>query len=119
MRAITSKEKLLLKLKKNNLLTDGNIFYLSDFHKTTVGNALATKLIDHWEVEPTSAMKNWFETEWKLRKPVGKHKGVNVFHNDITGSFFFNVKKGRYLKGSYKECIEKIDYLDAIKEPLK
>lgn len=68
MKAITSKAKLLAKLKKNNLLHSCGRYYLSDFHKSNVGQAVANKVINEKLVEPTRAMASWFEDEWKLKK---------------------------------------------------
>ncbi|TWP30531.1 hypothetical protein ETU09_00590 [Apibacter muscae] len=70
MKTITSKSKLLDKLKKNNLLTNGVIFYLSDFHRTKVGKSVANKIICENLVIPTHAMCSWFEREWKLNKEL-------------------------------------------------
>lgn len=119
MRAITSKEVLLKKLKKENILSDGNICYLTDFHKTKIGKALVLKLIKERVLEKTSGNNSWFETEWKLRKPVGKHEGVEIFFCNQRNQFFFNVKKGQYDIETYERCIDKIDYLKRLGEPLK
>ncbi len=118
MKTITSKEKLLKKLKSNNLVTNGHIYYLSDFHKTKVGKSVSHKLITQRIVEPTVGTEHWFEKSYKLRKEVGKHKGVPIFKEDQQNHFFFFVKKGEYIKETYQRCIDKIDYLDAINEPL-
>ena len=68
MKAITSKEKLLRKLDKNNLLTDGFIFYLSDFIKQKVGKALVNKLINDKTLELATYKNHWFETSFKIKK---------------------------------------------------
>lgn len=68
MKAITSKKKVLDKLKKNNLIYNGTVFYLSDFHKTKVGNVVASKIISEGLVTTTRALSHWFEKEWKLVK---------------------------------------------------
>lgn len=66
MRAITSKEKLIKKLKKHNLVTNGFRFYLSDFHNSSVGKVVATKLINEELVEETYE-PSWFEKSYKLK----------------------------------------------------
>ena len=66
MRAITSKKELLKKLRKNNLVTDGVRFYLSDFHKSSVGKTVAHKVIDEVLVEQTNR-PSWFEAAFKLK----------------------------------------------------
>lgn len=68
MRAITSKKKVLQKLNKNNLLWNGSMFYLTDFHATKIGYAVASKMIAEGLLEPTVGLKKWFEKEWKLKK---------------------------------------------------
>lgn len=67
MRAITSKEKLLKKLQKNNLVTNGFQFYLSDFHKSSVGKVVANKIINEGLVEETYR-PSWFEIAYRLIK---------------------------------------------------
>lgn len=119
MKAITSKEVLLKKLKKQNILSNGTICYLTDFHKTEIGKALVFKLINERILEKTSGSASWFETEWKLRKPVGEHEGVEIFFCHQRNQFFFDVKKGQYDLETYQICINKIDYLKRLGEPLK
>ncbi|BFM42702.1 hypothetical protein CFS9_13430 [Flavobacterium sp. CFS9] len=119
MRAITSKELLLKKLKKENVLSDGHICYLTDFHKTKCGKSLVTKLINDRILEKTSGNAKWFETEWKLRKPVGNHLGVDIFYDLIRNQFFFRVKKGTYDLDTYEICINKLNYLNNLKEKLR
>ncbi|WP_417366839.1 hypothetical protein [Flavobacterium beibuense] len=68
MKTITSKAKLLEKLKKHNLISNGHICYLSDFHRTKVGKVLAIKVINEGLVEPTKQVSDWFEKEWKLKR---------------------------------------------------
>lgn len=80
MKAIISEKELLKKLKKENILSNGHIYYLTDFHKTKCGNALVAKLIQKRVLEKTSGNASWFENEWKLRKPVGNHNGVDIFY---------------------------------------
>lgn len=116
MRAITSREKVLQKIKRNNLISDGHIYYLSDFHKTKIGTVIAEKLISEKIVEPTKAISHWFEKEWRYRRPVGTHKGVAIFSDTQNGNFFFHVPKGEYVISTYKACIDKIDYLINIGE---
>ena len=66
MKAITSKEKLLKKLKKNNLVTaTGNEWYLDDFHKSSVGRVVANKVITEGLVVQAHR-PSWFETAYKL-----------------------------------------------------
>lgn len=119
MKTIISLVELVKKLKKNNLLTDGHIFYLSDFHKSKVGKAVATRIIKERIVEPTTAMKHWFENEWSLRKPVGEHNGVAIFYDNQRKQFFFAVKKGVYDIDTYEYCVQKLDYLKNLGEKLK
>lgn len=111
MKAITSRQELYKKLKKEHILSDGHICYLTDFHKTKVGKALVLKLINERVLEKTSGMNHWFETQWKLREPVGKHNGVDIFHDHNRNQFFFRVPKGTYDIDTYQYCIEKLDYL--------
>jgi hypothetical protein len=69
MKAITSKEKLLKALKKNSLITCGrNIWYLSDFHKSSVGQSVANRVISEGLVEQTTCGVSWFEIAYKLKK---------------------------------------------------
>lgn len=118
MKAITSKQEVLKKLKKQNILSDGHICYLTDFHKTKVSKALVIKLINERVLEKTSGNNNWFESEFKLREPVGKHNGVDIFHDQIRNQFFFRVPKGTYDINTYQYCVEKLDYLKKIGEKL-
>jgi len=118
MKTITSKEALLKKLKKENILTDGHIFYLTDFHRTKVGRVLVEKMISERVVEPANQMKKWFEKEWKLREPVGEYLGVKIFKDHIRNQFFFRVKKGTYDIDTYQICIEKLQYLKRLGEKL-
>jgi hypothetical protein len=118
MKAITSKEILLKKLKKEDILSDGKICYLTDFHRTKVGKALVIKLINERILEKTSGVNHWFETQWRLRIPVGEHLGVKIFHDQIRNQYFFSVKKGTYDLELYKYCIDKIDYLNRLGENL-
>jgi hypothetical protein len=67
MRAITSKAKLLKKLQKNDLVTNGIEFYLSDLHKSSVGRAVANKIIGEGLVEVTDR-PSWFEHSYRLIK---------------------------------------------------
>jgi len=67
MKAITSKEKLLLKLKKHNLIHSIDRYVLSDYHKSPVGRVVAEKVISEELVTPTKALSSWFEKEWKLK----------------------------------------------------
>jgi len=68
MRAITSKEKLIKKLKGSTILTvDGYKFYLSDFHRTPVGKNLVNKMISAGELEQHKGVGNWFEQEFILK----------------------------------------------------
>lgn len=119
MKTITSKEALLKKLNKENILSNGHICYLTDFHKTKCGKVLVNKLITERILEKTSGIASWFETEWKLRKPVGEHNGVEIFFDHIRNQFFFRVKKGTYDIDTYERCINKLDYLKNLGEPLK
>ncbi|MGM8362108.1 hypothetical protein ACSV4D_09360 [Flavobacterium sp. ARAG 55.4] len=119
MRAITSKEELLKKLKKENILSDGHICYLTNFHKTKVGKVLVLKLIRERVLEKTVGMGSWFETQWKLRKPVGTHQGVEIFEDQQRNQFFFRVPKGVYDIDTYELCIKKIEYLKNLGEKLK
>ncbi len=119
MKAITSLTQVIKKLQKQNLLTDGHIFYLSDFHKTKIGNSVANKLISLRIVEATKGLGSWFEKEWKLRKPVGEHLGVKIYYDQSRNQFFFDVKKGQYDLDLYEYCINKIDYLHRLGEKLK
>lgn len=118
MRAITSKEVLLKKLKKQNILSDGHICYLTDFHKTKCGKVLVFKLIANRVLERTTGNAKWFEAEWKLRKAVGQHNGVDIFHDYVRNQFFFRVKKGTYDIDTYEDCIKKLDYLKNLGEKL-
>lgn len=118
MKAITSKEVLLKKLKKENILSDGHICYLNDFHKTKCGKVLVLKLINDRTLEKTSGHAKWFETEWKLRKPVGEHEGVCIFFDQVRNQYFFSVKKGTYDLETYQICVDKIDYLKRLGENL-
>lgn len=118
MRAITNKEEVLKKLKKQNILSDGKICYLTDFHKTKISKALVLKLINERVLQKTSGNNHWFETEWELRKPVGKHNDVDIFQDLIRNQFFFRVPKGTYDIDTYQYCIEKLDYLKRIGEKL-
>ncbi len=118
MKTITSKEALLKKLKKNNLLFFNNKFYLSDFHRTKVGNVLSNKLIQERILEPAHAMKAWFESEFQIRKPVGEHNGVNIFYDHKRQQFFFKVKKGGYDLDTFQDCCKKLDYLKNLGEKL-
>jgi hypothetical protein len=67
MRAITSKTELIKKLKKHDLVTNGVIFYLSDFHNSSVGRVVANKLINEGLLEKTYN-PSWFEVAWRLKK---------------------------------------------------
>jgi len=118
MKSITSKEVLLKKLKKENILSNGQIYYLTDFHKTKCGRALVVKLINERVLEKTTGNASWFETEWKLRKPVGNHNGVDIFFDKTRNQFFFKVKKGTYDIDTYQYCIDKLDYLKNLGEKL-
>lgn len=119
MKTITSKVELLKKLKKENVLSNGKIFYLSDFHKTKCGKALVVKLIEDRTLEKTSALGSWFEKEWRLRKSVGTHNGVDIFFDNQRNQFFFRVSKGVYDIDTYEYCIQKLDYLKNLGEKLK
>ena len=119
MKSITKLTEVIKKLQKQNLVTDGHIFYLSDFHKTKIGNAVANKIINQRLVEPTTECCSWFEKEWKFRKPVGEHLGVKIYHDNQRNQFFFSVKKGTYDLDLYKYCIDKIEYLNRLGEKLK
>ena len=66
MRAITGRAELLKKLKKHNLVTNGFQFYLSDFHKSSVGWVVANKFIDEGLMEESSG-HHWFEKSWRLK----------------------------------------------------
>jgi hypothetical protein len=118
MKTITSREILLKKLKKENILSNGHICYLTDFHKTKCGKALVNKLISERVLEATKGLGSWFESEWKLRKPVGSHNGVEIFYDQTRNQFFFRVKKGTYDIDTYQYCIEKLDYLKNLGEKL-
>lgn len=118
MKTITSKGALLKKLKKEDILSNGSICYLTDFHKTKVSKALVEKLINDRTLEKTTGYAAWFETQWKLRKPVGSHLGVEIFHDFTRKQFFFRVKKGVYDMDLYQYCIDKIDYLNRLGEKL-
>ena len=119
MKTITSKVELLKKLKKENVLSNGKIFYLSDFHKTKCGKALVVKLIEDRTLEKTRALGSWFEKEWRLRKSVGTHNGVDIFFDNQRNQFFFRVSKGVYDIDTYEYCIQKLDYLKNLGEKLK
>lgn len=119
MKTITSKIELLNKLKKRNILSDGHICYLSDFHKTKCGKVLVIKLIQDRTLEETNQTASWFEKEWKLRKPVGTHNGVDIFFDNQRNQFFFRVPKGVYDIDTYEYCIQKLDYLKNLGEKLK
>lgn len=119
MKALTSQIQVIKKLQKQNLITDGRIFYLSDFHKTKIGNALSNKLISQRIVEETKGLSRWFEKEYKLRKPVGEHLGVKIFFDKKRNQFFFAVKKEVFDLDLYQKCIDKIDYLNRLGENLK
>lgn len=67
MRAITSREKVLKKLKNHQLICGIGMFYLSDFHKTPIGKSIANKLINEGVVEPSSGC-HWFERCWRLKR---------------------------------------------------
>lgn len=54
-----------------------------------------------------------------MSKPVGEHEGVEIFFSNQRNQFFFNVKKGRYDLDTYQICINKINYLKRLGEPLK
>ncbi|MDA6072063.1 hypothetical protein NJT12_20770 [Flavobacterium sp. AC] len=118
MKTITSKEALLKKLKRQNILSNGHIWYLTDFHKTKCGKVLVEKLIQDRTLEETKGYAAWFETEWKLRKPVGNHLGVDIFLDETRNQYFFKVKKGVYDIDTYQYCIEKLDYLNRLGEKL-
>lgn len=119
MKAITKTITVLKKLEKHNLLTDGHIWYLTDFHKTKIGNAVANKLIKERILEETRGNGSWFEREWKIRKPVGEHLGVKIFYDHIRKQFFFEVKKGVYDLELFEYCVSKINYLKNLGENLK
>lgn len=119
MRAITSKEVLLKKLKKEHILSDGHICYLTDFHKTKVGKALVHKLINERILEKTSGIASWFESQWKLRESVGTHNGVDIYFDQQRNQFFFRVPKGVYDIDTYEYCVQKLDYLKNLGEKLK
>lgn len=119
MKAITSQAAVLKKLKKQNILTNGLIFYLSDFHKTKIGTAVATKLINQRIVETTRGFGSWFETEYKLRNPVGEHLGVKIYFDHSRNQFFFRVKKGVYDLETFQICVDKLEYLNRLGENLK
>jgi hypothetical protein len=118
MKTITSKEVLLKKLKKENILSNGRICYLTDFHKTKCSKVLVSKLITDRVLETTKGLGSWFESEWRLRKPVGTHNGVDIFHDQVRNQFFFKVKKGAYDIDTYQDCIKKLDYLKNLGEKL-
>ncbi len=119
MKTITSKQTLLKKLKTHHILSDGHICYLTDFHKTKCGKVLVNKLITDRTLVKTSGNAKWFESEWKLRKPVGNYLGVDIFEDQQRNQFFFKVKKGTYDIDTYQYCIDKIDYLNRLGENLK
>lgn len=119
MRAITSREAILKKLKKENILTDGHIFYLTDFHKTKVGSVLVNKLFQERIIEETNGLKHWFEREFKLRERVGQHNDVDIFYDHKRKQYFFRVKKGVYDMDEYSLCVKKLDYLKGLGEKLK
>ena len=118
MKTITARKELLKKLEKNHLITDGNIFYLSDFHKQKVGNSISQKLINERILEPTAVNVHWFEKAFKIRKSIGTYLSVKIFKDDQRNQFFFSVKKGVYYIDTYDLCIQKLDYLNALNEPL-
>lgn len=118
MKAITSKVELLKKLKKEDILSNGHICYLTNFHKTKCSKTLVLKLIDERVLEKTSGFAMWFETQWKLRKAVGVHNGVEIFQDIQRNQYFFRVPKGTYDKATYKCCINKLDYLKKLGEKL-
>ena len=118
MKTITNKKVLLKKLEKENILSNGKIFYLTDFHKTKCGKVLVTKLIAHRILEPGKALGSWFESEWRLRKAVGTHNGVAIFFDNQRNQFFFRVPKGVYDIETYQYCISKLDYLKNLGEKL-
>ena len=119
MKSITSLKEVMKKLQKQNLLTDGRIFYLTDFHKTKIGNSVASKLIQQRVLEPTKAMGSWFEKEWTIRKPVGEHLGVKIYYDHLRKQYFFRVKKGVYDLELFEHCVNKLDYLNKLGENLK
>ncbi|MGJ1513764.1 hypothetical protein ACR79N_02160 [Sphingobacterium siyangense] len=49
---------------------------------------------------------------------VGEHHGVKIYNDVATGKYFFQVVKGRYDMATYEYCLEKLDYLKRLKEPL-
>lgn len=118
MRAITSKVVLLKKLKKQNILSNGHICYLTDFHKTKCSKVLVLKLITDRVLEKTSGNASWFESEWKLRKPIGRHHDVDIFFDSVRNQYFFRVPKGTYDIDIYQDCIKKLDYLKNLGEKL-
>lgn len=118
MKAITSREVLLKKLKKENILSDGHTCYLTDFHKTKIGKVLVLKLINERVLEKTAGNNSWFETEWRLRLPVGEHLGVKIYHDATRNQYFFSVKKGTYDLDLYQYCVDKLDYLNRLGENL-
>lgn len=118
MKTITSKVELLKKLKKENILSNGKICYLTDFHKTKCGKALVIKLINDRTLQETKALGSWFEKEWKLRKPIGTHNGVEIFEDHERKQFFFRVPKGTYDIDTYQQCCNKLDYLKNFGEKL-
>ncbi|MEO6176800.1 MAG: hypothetical protein ABIP27_16735 [Flavobacterium circumlabens] len=119
MRAITKTITILKKLEKENILFNGHIFYLTDFHKTKIGYAVANKLIEERVLEETVGNGAWFEKEWKIRKPVGEHLGVKIFYDHWRKQFFFKVKKGVYDLELFEYCVKKIDYLKNLGEDLR
>lgn len=119
MKTITSKVELLKKLKKQNVLSNGAICYLSDFHKTKCGKVLITKLIQDRTLEETRQTASWFEKEWKLRAPVGTHHEVAIYFDNKRNQYFFKVPKGTYDIDTYQYCIQKLDYLKNLGEKLK
>jgi hypothetical protein len=119
MKTITSKVELLKKLKKDNVLSNGKICYLTDFHKTKCGKSLVIKLIEDRTLEEAKALGSWFEKEFRLRKPVGAHNGVDIFFDEQRNQFFFRVPKGVYDIDTYEYCVQKLDYLKNLGEKLK
>lgn len=118
MKTITSKKELLKKLQKENILSNGKICYLTDFHKTKCGTALVIKLINDRTLQETKELGSWFEKEWKLRKPIGTHEGIEIFEDYDRKQFFFRVPKGVYDIDTYQLCLKKIDYLKNLEEKL-
>ena len=78
MKLIRSRNELLKKLKKTNIAIDMvSAPHLTDYHKTPVSTSLFYWFLEKGFIEPTKALSEWYEKEYRLKTEFLKLKEVS------------------------------------------